>query len=127
MTGPIHVLVVDEDEDVLDLAEAFLPRESDALSVTTESSVLAGLDRVETGAVDCVVSDYRMPEMDGLEFFEAVREREATLPFFLVSASAGNKLAARARDAGVTGFVQKGAGSDHYRELADRIEDAVET
>jgi len=43
--------------------------------VLTEHSAEAGLERLETRDVDCVVSDYDMPGTNGLEFLEAVRER----------------------------------------------------
>ncbi|MEF8785221.1 MAG: response regulator [Haloarculaceae archaeon] len=125
MGEEIRVLVVDEDEDVLELTETFLEREADALSVLTEPSASAAVDRATDGDVDCVVSDYRMPEMNGLELFEAVRERDGDLPFFLVTAAADEKTLNRAESAGVTGFIQKGAGTDHYTALANRIVDAV--
>jgi DNA-binding NtrC family response regulator len=126
MGDDIRVLVVDEDEDVLELTEAFLERESDAISVATERSASAAADRVRDEPFDCVVSDYRMPEMDGLELFAAVEDYDSALPFFLLTASAGAETAADAAAAGVTGFVQKGAGTDHYAELAADIEAAVE-
>ncbi len=125
MGGDIRVLVVDEDEDVLELTETFLEREADTLSVLTEPSASAAVDRATDEDFDCVVSDYRMPEMDGLELFEAVRERDGDLPFFLMTAAADEETARRAENAGVTGFVQKGAGTDHYSDLANRIINAV--
>lgn len=126
MGGTIRVLVVDEDEDVLDLTETFLERESDALTVLPEPSANAALDRVTDEDIDCLVSDYRMPEMDGLELFDAVRERDGDLPFFLLTAATDEETLDRATDAGVAGLVQKGAGTDHYTDLADRIVGAVD-
>jgi DNA-binding NtrC family response regulator len=126
MGEPIRVLVVDEDEDVLELTETFLERESDAITALPEKSARAALERVQTEDVDCVVSDYRMPEMDGLELFEAVAEYDSDLPFFLLTASAGTDTASKAEDLGVTGFIQKGAGTEHYTDLARHVERAVE-
>ncbi len=125
MAGPIRVLVVDEDPDVLELTETFLRRASDRIAVETETSASAALDRVADGAVDCVVSDFRMPAMDGLELFEAIRETDSDLPFFLFTAAADRETSEAARSAGVTGFVRKGAGTEHYDELADLITDAA--
>ena len=125
MGSDIRVLVVDEDQDVLDLTVAFLERESDAITALPESSANAALDRIRTEDVDCVVSDYRMPEMDGLELFEAVADHDGALPFFLLTAADDADTAAAAEAAGVTGFIRKGAGTEHYTDLADRIETAV--
>lgn len=125
MAGEIHVLVVDENEDVLELTEAFLERESDTITVTTEQRVSEGINSVEVDDPDCIVSDFRMPEMDGLEFFEQVRDRKPDLPFFLVSATGDREMVRRAEEAGVTGFVRKDAGTEHYSELAERIEETA--
>jgi len=126
MSDAIRVLVVDEDEDVLDLTETFLERETDAIAVETETDSRAALDRVEEGELDCVVSDYRMPGMDGMELFEAVRERRPSLPFLLFSATVDDEAAEDAEAAGVTAFVRKGAGVSHYQEVVAAIEDAVD-
>ncbi|MEF8813437.1 MAG: response regulator [Halovenus sp.] len=125
MAGSIRVLAVDEDPDVLELTETFLRRASDRIAVETETSASAALDRVAEGEVDCVVSDFRMPAMDGLELFEAIRETDPDIPFFLFTAAADRETSEAALSAGVTGFVRKGSGTEHYEELADLITDAV--
>lgn len=125
MRDSIRVLVVDEDEDVLELTQTFLERASDTLSVETATSGREALDHVATDDVDCVVSDYRMPGMDGMELFEAVRDRDPSLPFLLFSAAVEADTVAAVEDAGVTAFVKKGIGTDHYDEMAALIEDAV--
>jgi CheY-like chemotaxis protein len=125
MTDTISVLVVDEDEDVLELTQTFLERASGRLSVETATSGGEALDHVEERNVDCIVSDYRMPGMDGMELFEAVRDRDLSLPFLLFSAAVEEETVAAAEDAGVTAFVQKGTGTEHYDEMAELIEGAV--
>jgi CheY-like chemotaxis protein len=125
MGGSIRVLVVDEDKDVLELTEMFLERESDALTVLPEPSAKTALDRVANEQIDCLVSDFRMPEMNGLELFDAVREQGGDPPFFLLTAATDDETLEKAREAGVTGLVQKGAGTDHYTDLAERIVAAV--
>ena len=126
MESDIRVLIVDEDEDVLELTETFLERQADALTALTEPSATTALDRVETEDIDCIVSDYRMPEMNGLELFDAVREQERDLPFFVLTAAADDETLDAAKNSGVTGLVQKGVGTDHYTDLAERIVAAVD-
>lgn len=125
MGDQVRVLVIDEERDVLELTETFLRRETDRIAVETETSATAALDRVGTEDFDCIVSDYRMPEMDGLELLEAVREVDSEIPFFLFTAAADEATRDAALSAGVTGFVQKGAGTGHYGELAELIVDAT--
>lgn len=126
MSDPIRVLVVDEDAEVLELTETFLERERESFVVETELSAREALDRVREGGVDCVVSDYRMPGMNGLELFEAVRDVAPALPFVLFSAAVEADVVAAAEATGVTAFVTKGSGTDHYSEIAAAIEDALD-
>jgi DNA-binding NtrC family response regulator len=125
MGDRIDVLVVDEDPDLLDLTGTFLERESDRIGVETERSAREAIGRIDEEGFDCVVSDLRMPEMDGVALFETVAEGHPDLPFFIFSAAADSDHAARAMAAGVNECVQKGAGTEHYRELVELIEDAV--
>lgn len=124
MTETIDVLLVDEDEEVLELAETFLERKSQHIAAETETNPAAAIDRTIEEGFDCVVSDYRMPEMNGVELCAAIREH-AEIPFFLFTA-ASDEETDDALDAGVTGHVQKGAGTGHYDELVEGIEAAFE-
>ncbi|MXR51974.1 response regulator [Halovenus sp. WSH3] len=126
MAAEIDVLVVDEDDDMLELTETFLERESDAISVTTEKHPPTAAERLEDGEFDCVVSDLRMPEMDGIELCQAVREKRPELPFFLFTAASPSDIESQEGSDQLSGTVQKGTGTDHYTDLANRIEAASE-
>ncbi|MFB6219074.1 MAG: PAS domain S-box protein [Halobacteriaceae archaeon] len=121
----ITVLHVDDDEAFTELVAEFLERESERLAVVTATSASEGLDRLSEGDIDCVVSDYQMPEMDGLEFLERVRERDPDRPFILFTGKGSEEIAAEAVSAGVTDYLQKEAGTEQYALLANRIENVV--
>ncbi|QIO23626.1 response regulator [Haloarcula sp. JP-L23] len=120
----VEVLLVDEDHDVLEIVATFLGQEDD-LSVTSQSDPEAALEMALTGDYDAVVSDFKMPKLDGVELCTAIREHDESLPFFLFSAREPEDVQPAATDAGVTAFVQKGTGTEQYSVLADRIRDAV--
>jgi len=122
----ISVLHVDDDASVLDLTAAFLDRELDGVSVVSETSPEDALDRLEgdEAGFDCVVSDYDMPGMNGLELFEAVRAEHRLVPFVLYTGKGSEEIASQAVNAGVTGYFQKG-GPDQQRRLANRVKQAA--
>ncbi len=121
----IRILHVDDDSDLAELVGTFLEREGEQFDVRTATSAEAGLEQLEAEPVDCVVSDYDMPGKTGIDFLEAVRERRSDLPFILYTGKGSEEIASEAISAGVTDYLQKESGSEHYVLLANRIENAV--
>ncbi|MFD1598300.1 hybrid sensor histidine kinase/response regulator [Halobellus rarus] len=122
----IRVLHVDDDPDIVELTASFLTRFDDAFSVYTSTDPEAALGRIEGERIDCVVSDYEMPVMDGLELLERVRESDRNVPFILFTGRGSEAIASKAISAGVTDYLQKETGTEQYTVLANRIKNAVE-
>jgi PAS domain S-box-containing protein len=91
------------------------------LAVETASGVRDGLGRLAEGEIDCVVSDAELPDGDGIEFLEDVRERGGTVPFVLVAAEGSERLASEAISAGVTDYVPTTDGTEWTDALADSV------
>jgi PAS domain S-box-containing protein len=123
----IRVLHVDDEPEFLDVAAEFLEREGRRLEVETATGAAAASAVLDSGRVDCVVSDYDMPGKDGIEFLEMVRADYPELPFILFTGKGSEDLASEAISAGVTDYLQKRTGSDQYAILANRIRNAVDS
>ncbi len=126
MSEPIAVLHVDDDPDFVDLTATYLERSNGAIEVTPETDPAASIDRLADGAFDCIVSDYEMPELNGIELLERVREDHPELPFILFTGRGSEEVASEAISAGVTDYLQKESGTEQYAVLANRIDNAVE-
>ncbi|UIP01195.1 PAS domain S-box protein [Halobaculum sp. CBA1158] len=127
--GPerLSVLLVDDDEQMVELSATYLERElpdADTTGITDPSAALAEL-RENAETYDCVVSDFDMPGMDGLELFAAIREAEVEVPFVLFTGKGSEEIASRAISAGVDEYLQKG-GTEEYPVLANKVENLVE-
>jgi len=123
---PIRVLHVDDDPHYGELTKTCLERVDDALTVVEEKTVVEALVKLDEGEFDCVVSDYDMPNTDGIEFLEIVRERHPDLPFILFTGKGSEEVASEAISKGVTDYMQKGGSTDSYEVLANRVRNAVE-
>jgi PAS domain S-box-containing protein len=122
----VRILHVDDDPDIAELTTIYLQREREAFVVDTAIGGPAALDRLDDAEFDCVVSDYDMPELTGLELLRTVRDRYPDLPFILFTGKGSEEIASEAVSAGVTDYLQKGTGQDQYTVLANRISNAVE-
>ncbi|MFB6359983.1 MAG: response regulator [Halobacteriales archaeon] len=114
----IHVLLVDDDPELVDLTAEFLEHESDQFVTETASSAEAVVDELSEFSIDCIVSDYDMPTLDGLEFLQRVRENYPNLPFILFTGKGSEEVASEAITKGVTDYLQKRRGSGQYKVLA---------
>jgi len=81
----ISLLYVDDDPDQLSLCKIFLERTGDFLVDTTVSPKTA-LQMIQSSGYTVIVSDYQMPEMNGIEFFSEVERIYGNIPFVLFTA-----------------------------------------
>ncbi|WP_148415000.1 PAS domain-containing protein [Haloferax sp. KTX1] len=121
----MRILLVDDNEAMVELSATFLERELDDVETETYTEPGPALDELTDGEYDCVVSDYDMPGMDGLELLTAARERGIELPFVLFTGKGSEEIASRAISAGVDEYLQKG-GPEEYPVLANKVSNLVE-
>ncbi|WP_436909615.1 response regulator [Halosimplex marinum] len=124
-TSSIDVLLVDD-------SGFFRTIVSDRLGAAEDVSVWKAVDGEEAletldeQSVDCVVSDFEMPGLNGLELYERVDE-EYGLPFILLTGKGDERTASRAIGAGVDDYLRKDdvAEEGQLQLLANRIENVV--
>jgi len=80
-----RVLIVDDEADILESLQILLESAIDGIKVECAPSGEEGLVAVAKG-VDLVISDFKMPGMDGLEFLRKVRDKRPDVPRILMTA-----------------------------------------
>jgi two-component system response regulator FixJ len=98
------VHVVDDDDAVRDSLTLLL--ESAGFAVRTYGSATALLEAT-MGTIGCVVTDVRMPEMDGLELQRRLAETGARLPVIVMTGHGDVPIAVEAMRAGAADFLEK--------------------
>lgn len=105
MTAP-RILIVDDEPDMLNLLAKVLSKKA-ACSVTTVSSAEAALERVEDEGFDVVLTDIKMPGMDGLSLLQQVQNLDATLTTIVMTGYGTIEMAVQALKDGAYDFVEK--------------------
>ena len=121
----IHVLYVDDEPDLLALGKIFLEKQGD-MAVVTATSAHQALVLLKDSPYDAIVSDFQMPEMDGISFLKSVRTIPSEIPFILFTGKGREEIVIEALNNGADFYVQKGGQpKSQFIELRHKILHAV--
>jgi len=107
-----HVVIVDDEEMVLTSLSSLLSLETD-YEVNTFLSSEEALDHIKNEDTDLVISDYLMPEMDGITFLGKVRKLKPEIPRIILTGYADKENAIKAiNEVGLFQYIEKPWNND---------------
>ncbi|AEV31975.1 response regulator with CheY-like receiver, AAA-type ATPase, and DNA-binding domains [Owenweeksia hongkongensis DSM 17368] len=116
------ILVVDDDTTFLLMLKSFL--EKKGFIPHTESTAEKGLQAIEENTFDLILSDYRMPGIDGIEMLKILKEKGITTPLILITSYGDIKLAVNAMKLGASDYLTKPVNPE---ELLALVTSVIET
>ena len=121
MNGPmIRVALADDQALVRAGLRALLQQQRIAVEVEADDGADL-LQKLKDRVVDVVLSDIRMPGIDGIEALKQLRERGDATPVLLLTTFDDSDLLLRATDAGAQGFLLKDAAPEDLRDAIVRV------
>ncbi|KXA99692.1 hypothetical protein AKJ41_05010 [candidate division MSBL1 archaeon SCGC-AAA259O05] len=119
----MKILFVDDEPAILEQGKIFLQRENDRLEVETATSPQKALEMLNNSEYEAIVSDYQMPEMNGLEFLEKIRQKmDSDIPFIVFTGKGREEVAMEALNLGADRYLRKGGSpKSQYSILAETI------
>jgi PAS domain S-box-containing protein len=121
----IQVLYVDDESGLLDIGKIHLERTGN-FRVDTAESGPAALEMIQLKSYDAIISDYQMPEMDGIAFLKEIRSTFGDIPFILFTGRGREEVVIEALNSGADFYLQKGGDlQSQFVELAHKIRQAV--
>lgn len=118
--APLRIALADDQALVRAGLRALLERQGLCIAFEADSGE-ALLDRLAAEPVDVILSDIRMPGLDGIAMLECLRARGDTTPVLLLTTFDESELLLRARDAGAQGFLLKDAAPEDLRDAIERL------
>jgi PAS domain S-box-containing protein len=126
-SGPqtISILYVDDDRALLEITKLFLEGTGE-YHVDTAESVHRALDILQHRIYDAIISDYQMPELNGIDFLRILRIKYPKLPFILFTGKDRDEIAIATFENGADYYHQKGGNPEvQYAELSHKIRKSV--
>ncbi|MFN0039853.1 MAG: sigma-54-dependent transcriptional regulator [Burkholderiales bacterium] len=114
-TSSAHVLIVDDEEDILELIELTLIRMG--LDVDRATTVQEAIEKAKSGKYDLCLTDMRLPDGDGLELLQYISDKVADLPVAVITAHGNTENAVAALKAGAFDYLAKPVSLDQLRTL----------
>ncbi len=122
----LHILHVDDDVGLLEVSKQILLMENN-FEIENVTSVDEAFKKMEQQPYDAIVSDYEMPQKNGLEFLKELRDQNNQIPFILFTGKGREDVAVKALNFGADRYINKnGSPETVYCELADAVNKTVE-
>jgi DNA-binding NarL/FixJ family response regulator len=117
---PVRAALADDQALVRAGLRALLERHGIVIVFEADSGTTL-LEQLASHPVDVILSDIRMPGLDGIEALTALRARGDTTPVLLLTTFDDSDLLLRATDAGAQGFLLKDAAPEDLRDAIARV------
>jgi CheY-like chemotaxis protein len=114
-----RVLVVDDSADQLLMVESVLQKSGYETATATDGA--EALAAIEQQCPDLVVTDLKMPNMNGLELVEKLRDAYPTLPVILMTAYGSGEIAMEALQRGAASYIPKRLIREHMGDTLEQI------
>jgi DNA-binding NtrC family response regulator len=109
-----RVLIVDDDPALLQALPETLRLRMSGVTVDTADSAAAALDRIAAWDYDAIVTDIKMPGMDGFALLAEIRARRPDTPTLMITGHGEHALAIGALRGGAYDFIQKPIDREYF-------------
>ena len=120
MTASARILLVDDDHALLEALPEALRLRLDGIEIDTSDNAREALERLRDVDYDAIVSDIKMPGMDGLALLRDAQEARPGTPVLLITGHGEHDLAVQALRGGAYDFVQKPIDRDYFVASLER-------
>ncbi len=122
MVAPVRILVVDDEEQIAQLLAGILKSDGHTAEYVTDGE--QALDRLQREDFDLLMTDLRMPKMDGMRLIQEAKAVRPDVIALVMTAYASTETAVDALRHGVTDYLTKPFGVDDVRAAVSKCIDA---
>jgi PAS domain S-box-containing protein len=124
-TMGLSLLIVDDDPEISSFIAHRIRIESPHYSIAVVGSGKDCLEYLKSNHIDCILSDYQMPGMDGMELLNSLRSQGNSVPFIFITAQGSEEVARDAFKGGANDYFTKEIGFAHFSRILNSVEQSV--
>ena len=109
----INVLHVDDDKNQLQFLKMFLMNMEEKIRVTSTSSPDEAIKILNSNNFDCIVTDFSMPRINGIDLAKKIREK-SSVPIIIYTGQGSEEVAEAAFLVGIDDYLRKEPDPSHY-------------
>lgn len=114
-----HILLVNDEQAGLYLLERAVLAEFPAALIVKSQSAEHAIEQWNAGQLDAIITDNRMPQMEGLTMVRSIREHDQLTPILMLTGS--EQIRSAALEAGVNDFVSTGSWAEIRRRIRNLL------
>src|SRR5512145_1691246 len=109
------ILVLDDDQGMREFMEIMLTKEG--YDVTSADNPVKAINLCRKTAYDLVITDLKMPKIDGIEFLKTIKDHRPKTVVILITAYASGETAVNAMKEGAYDYVEKGGSIEELKQI----------
>ena len=115
------VLIVDDDQEQCVIAEALISNLDSSIDIRITTSPYDALEIAKSNSIDCIISDFMMPGMNGLELFEMLRRNGYDKLFIILTGHPREIIQPETENAGVSAIYEKNTTFSVYYDIVQMM------
>ena len=123
----LTVLNIDDSSIDFRLTRSQIITVSEDMELLWADSGAAALETIETTPIDCILCDYQMPDVNGIEFLLSLRKRKIDIPFIFFTGQGNELVAAEALRNGADDYFTKDIEFAQYQRIVNSIKRVVKS
>jgi two-component system, OmpR family, phosphate regulon sensor histidine kinase PhoR len=116
----VRILIVDDDHSLLEALPQTIRLRMDGIQIDTSETAAGALERLREVDYDAIVTDIKMPGMDGLALLEAIQDVRPRTPTLLITGHGEQDLAVQALRGGAYDYIAKPIDRDYFVASLER-------
>jgi PAS domain S-box-containing protein len=117
----LNILYVEDSDDVREIFVYLLSGGEPADNIIIAKNGKEGLEKFKQNKIDLVITDINMPEMNGLEMAEKIREEDKEIPIITISAHDDRNFFIKSIEIGIDGYLIKPVDYEQLQKVLSRV------